>query len=74
METDTWEKRLLDERKELSEKLYKLSDFLFTDKPDYISNLDWSLLIIQESSMRTYLGVLDTRINILSIKDKNNGN
>lgn len=61
----TFLKRLNDEKVELQEKIEKLESFLGTENFNMIDANQQSLLIIQLSSMKTYLDCLRQRLNHL---------
>jgi hypothetical protein len=57
--------RLIDEKDQLQDKTEKLDAFLKSDKSNEIDNVQRDLLLIQLSSMITYLNVLTIRIERL---------
>lgn len=60
----TPQERVFVERKDLSEKLEKLEDFLSKDQPKFIDDNHWYLLGMQEKTMQQYLNLLDERIKL----------
>ena len=56
--------RVFAERKDLSEKLDKLKEFLSKDQPKFIDDNHWYLLGMQEKTMQQYLNLLDERIKL----------
>lgn len=60
----TPQERVFVERKDLSEKLDKLKEFLSKDQPKFIDDNHWYLLGMQEKTMQQYLNILDERIKL----------
>lgn len=61
-----WQDRLIVERDELADKLFKLKSFLEnSENLKNISNNDIALLITQKYAMTQYLDILKTRISCL---------
>lgn len=69
MTTETFEK-LLNEFKDLNEKVSKLRNFILGDHKD-IDNLNRDLLIAQLKAMEAYISVLSIRIGLNAPKDDN---
>lgn len=69
MTTETFEK-LLNEFKDLNEKVSKLRSFILEDHKD-IDNLNRDLLIAQLKAMEAYISVLSIRIGLNAPKDDN---
>lgn len=69
MTTETFE-RLLNEFKDLNEKVSKLRSFILEDHKD-IDNLNRDLLIAQLKAMEAYISVLSIRIGLNAPKDDN---
>lgn len=65
---DTFKERLLEERNQLKEKLNKLTLLVKSQEIDELKDVQQSLLIVQESAMRTYLMCLQERIYDLEIE------
>jgi hypothetical protein len=63
---DGFMERLLNEQKELNEKLSKLNTFINGDKFVTVDSIQQSLLKIQASAMKTYSDCLDQRITYLN--------
>lgn len=60
-----WRERVEVERKELNEKVQKLSDFINDrEKFEALPKRQQALLQRQESAMKTYLGILDQLIRL----------
>lgn len=59
---ETFKDRLLVEKKELDEKLLKLSTFIESPAIVNVESIQRSLLIIQKHAMETYSHCLDERI------------
>lgn len=57
-----WQMRVLEEQKELDDRLVKLQTVLACGRPNYILQEDWSLLHDQHLAMMKYIQVLDARI------------
>lgn len=57
--------RLIDEQKQLEEKLDKLNDFNQSEKANEIDSVQRDLLIIQAGAMYTYNECLKVRISRL---------
>lgn len=55
---------MLEELKQLEEKVGKLSDFLYTEKFYTLSEREQDLLSIQNYFMTGYLEILDRRIEL----------
>lgn len=64
-DTETFYDRLLKERKELTEKIDKLTMFLTTQKFEALHGTDQRLLVEQHAHMLNYRGVLCERIDRL---------
>ena len=62
-----YKKRLKSERELLGEKLEKLEYFLTTANSDGVSKVDMELLKLQAKAMSTYLCVLNSRIELMSL-------
>ena len=59
-----WQERVVQEHKELSDKLGKLNVFLANDEAlKVLSNKQVALLIAQSHAMTNYLDILDRRIS-----------
>ena len=56
-----WQARVIDERRELAEKLERLHSFI-DSRPPHVDGEDLKLLLEQGRAMRNYLAVLDARI------------
>lgn len=56
-----WQTRVIDERRELAERVEKLAAFL-DSQPAHVDGEDLELLQEQGRAMRAYLAVLDARI------------
>jgi hypothetical protein len=69
MTTETFE-RLLNEFKDLNEKVSKLRSFILEDHKD-IDNLNRDLLIAQLKAMEAYISILSIRIGLNAPKDDN---
>lgn len=61
---NTPQERVIVERKDLSEKLDKLKEFLSKDQPKFIDDNHWYILGVQEKTMQQYLNLLDERIKL----------
>lgn len=57
------QKRVVDEKEQLGERLGKLSDFLMKGKPDFIDDAEWQRLNDQHMHMNEYHEILIDRIN-----------
>lgn len=57
--------RLVDEQKQLEEKLDKLDEFLMSDKVNDIDDVQKALLHVQATAMNTYNQCLKERIERL---------
>jgi hypothetical protein len=62
------EQRVLDEHKELSEKIGKLSYFLTTPQFYELPLVQRHLLIEQEKAMNQYVDILEIRISMFEVK------
>lgn len=60
--TDDFKSRLIEEQKQLEEKLNKLNDFNQSDKVNDIDPVQKDLLLVQAGAMYTYNEVLKVRI------------
>lgn len=56
------EERVIAEKKELDDKIVKLSKFLFSETAEFIEEADAALLVEQHHVMRKYSAVLGQRI------------
>lgn len=65
MEKATFQ-RMLEEFKEINERVNKLREFILSDKSKEIDNLNRDLLIAQLKAMETYTSVLSIRIGLNS--------
>ena len=63
---DDFKERLVQEEKDLTEKLEKLNAFNGSDKVDQIDPRQKALLSIQAGAMYTYVRCLQERISILN--------
>lgn len=57
--------RLINERKQLAERIEKLKAFLQSEKANEIDEVQLALLYAQLPAMRTYLTILSQRIDRL---------
>lgn len=64
---DTWQERLIDEERELREKLKKLEVFNRSKRFEGLE-MGRDLLLLQESAMREYLNILNRRIELWGIE------
>jgi hypothetical protein len=60
---EDWQKRILDEHKEVSDRLTKLDKFLNSEFSLKIEPTDRALLLYQSVVMAEYVNILDKRIN-----------
>lgn len=58
--------RMIFEQEELRDKLKKLRLFLDKDKPDFVKQNQWDLMIKQQKVMEDYFYILDERIEDLA--------
>lgn len=58
--------RMLEEFKEVNERVNKLREFILSDKSKEIDNLNRDLLIAQLKAMETYTSILSIRIGLNS--------
>lgn len=58
--------RMLEEFKEVNERVNKLKEFILSDKSKEIDNLNRDLLIAQLKAMETYTSILSIRIGLNS--------
>lgn len=65
MEKATFQ-RMLEEFKEINERVNKLREFILSDKSKEIDNLNRDLLIAQLKAMETYTSILSIRIGLNS--------
>jgi len=65
---DTWQQRLLDEEKTLSDNLQKLIDFIASPDFQNISSDQQMLLQQQREAMQLYDQVLEKRIKSLNLQ------
>jgi len=56
-----WQQRVIDEQRDLNEKIVKLTAFIYGSEPRTPS-IDWELMQEQLRAMQTYSGVLCRRI------------
>lgn len=56
-----WQERVIEERRELAEKIVKLAAFL-ESQPPHVDGVDLELLARQRQAMHEYLATLDCRI------------
>ena len=64
----TFKTRLIEEHKELKERLNKLAQYLLTvENACDMSVVDWNLLCNQRDIMEAYVGILETRMTNLGI-------
>ena len=66
---ENWQKRLVDEHKELVKRIEKLEAFLKENSPDKIQAFDY--MCIQLYAMQTYAMALKARIKLYGIEGKN---
>ena len=59
---NNFSERLINEKRDLQEKLSKLNDFLNTQKFNELSQEQKNLLTIQSKAMDTYLHCLESRL------------
>jgi hypothetical protein len=59
---EPWQQRVIDESKDLSEKIQKLGSYIFNGKQDHVSDIDFNLLVEQMKHMNGYSIVLRDRI------------
>lgn len=65
---DDWKKRLIEEHKELIERIKKLEDFLNKHDPEEIQAFD--IMCMQLYAMQTYAMALKARENLYGIEVK----
>lgn len=63
---DDWKKRLIEEHKELIERIEKLEDFLNKHNPNEIQGFD--IMCMQLYAMQTYAMALKARENLYGIE------
>ena len=67
---EEWQQRLLDEKRELLDKISKLCIFINMDIFGNLSDADQALLHLQLSIMKAYVAVLKARTVSLKIEEK----
>lgn len=55
--------RVVEEREQLAERLGKLRELLSRQRPPFISEQQWALLVRQEEAMGLYFDILGERLN-----------
>ncbi|AUM58564.1 hypothetical protein KNT81_gp207 [Proteus phage phiP4-3] len=58
------QQRVIDEKNELSDKIYKLSSFRTTDMFNSLSEKEQALLTVQLNTMIEYENILEERIQL----------
>lgn len=59
---EDWQKRVVQESKDLDEKIVKLKAMICSDRFETLQDMDQRLLVTQLSSMKDYASVLKARI------------
>ena len=59
---EDWQERVVQEKKELDEKITKLKAMICSDKFEALADTDQRLLVMQLSAMKQYASVLKARI------------
>jgi len=73
---EPYQERVMKEKKELGEKLFRLDDFIRSEAFDHISRSEQYLLILQYHAMAAYSRILNQRVMLLlgrSIKGESDG-